>query len=55
MYTHSIWALATPEELEISLAVWKNKIEDGILHSISLMILRLLGEQATSIVAYKGL
>ena len=53
----SIFALATPEELEESLKDWRKKIEDGTAQQFvdDVETVRKRIGQTTTIVAYKGL
>uniref|UniRef100_A0A1X7UNT6 Methyltransferase type 11 domain-containing protein n=1 Tax=Amphimedon queenslandica TaxID=400682 RepID=A0A1X7UNT6_AMPQE len=55
--TTSIWAAATPEELEESLKDWRKKIEDGTAQQFidDVETVRKRIGQTTTIVAYKGL
>ena len=53
---YSIWALATPEELEEALTSWKKKIDDGTADEVIKKInsvKRELGE-TTTLVAFKS-
>ena len=52
----SIWSLATPEELEQALSLWKKKLEDGTADNFikeKEVIRREIGH-STSVIAYKN-